>query len=171
MYTLYRYIYHTWYIWMFVYSWWFRNPVNSPVEVRLVVSPNIYRVLYTSTVPTYPWGGMTSYLGTPRTHGPKMQVSKMGFPDQLGWIQSLGSSQSICFAGGSSRIYMIYNNFPFITKPSWWLSFKPFEKYAQVKLGIISPIFGMNIKKIWVATTQRTWMCDCLMLGKGSWFF
>ena len=67
-----------------------------------------------------PGEGWHPTLGQPRTHGPKMQVSKMGFPDQLGWIQSLGSSQSICFAGGSSRIY---NNFPFVTKlAGGWVS-------------------------------------------------
>ena len=31
---------------------------------------------------------------------------------------------------------------------SWWFFTNPSEKYAQVKIGIISPTFGMNIKKI-----------------------
>ena len=73
----------------------------------------------------------------------------MGFPDQFGWIQSLGSSQSICFAGGSWRIY---NNFPFITKlASGWTN--PSEKYAR-QIGSY-PQIGMKITKIGVATTQK----------------
>ena len=37
---------------------------------------------------------------------------------------------------------------------SWWFFTNPFEKYAQVKLGIIfSPGFGVKTRNIWVAAT------------------
>ena len=38
------------YIYIFTYCWWFRNPVNSPVEVKVVYLPLFFRVLYTSQV-------------------------------------------------------------------------------------------------------------------------
>lgn len=81
-----------------------KNFANSPVE-GTVVSPIFYRLFihqqYLITLGTHNHENGTTPQGT---HGPKMQVlcalKKMGFPDQFGWIQSLGSCQSICFAGG-----------------------------------------------------------------------
>ena len=35
----------------------------------------------------------------------------------------------------------------------WWFVLHPSEKYYIVKLGKSSPMFGVNIKHIWVATT------------------
>ena len=42
-----------------------------------------------------------------------------------------------------------------VKKTSWWLSFNPFEKYAQVKLDHESPIFGVKIPKIFELPPPR----------------
>ena len=42
---------------------------------------------------------------------------------------------------------------------SWWLN-NPFENYMIVKLGSSSPIFGMKMTNIWVATTYAERLCQ-----------